>query len=122
MIGGDILARNKVVKTSNTKRKIRPALSPEAREQQMISLAVDLAEQQLLDGTASSQVITHFLKLGTAKERLELEKLQNENDLTKAKTEAIKSEESKEELYKEAINAFRVYGGYGKSHEEYLDD
>jgi len=94
-------------------KKLRPALTPEARENQMISLAVDLAEKQLLEGTASSQVITHYLKLGTMKERLEMEKLEKENELLRAKTEAIQSAQRMEELYEKAINAMRDYGGMG---------
>lgn len=95
----------------------RPALSPEARENQMIALAVDLAEQQLREGTASSQVITHFLKLGTTKAELEKEKLQLENELTKAKTESVKSMKRSEELMAEAIKAFRNYSGNGDPDE-----
>ncbi len=94
-------------------KKRRPALSPEARENQMISLAVDLAEQQLMDGTASSQVITHYLKLGSTKERLEKEKLEQENALLKAKTEALQSAQRVEELYTNALAAMRSYGGSG---------
>lgn len=97
----------------------RPALSPEARENQMISLAVDLAEQQLRDGTASSQVITHFLKLGTTKAELEKEKLARENQLLKAKTESIESQKRIEELYTNALNAMRRYSGQGEPDEYY---
>lgn len=96
---------------TETTRNSRRALTPEGRENQLVALAVNLAEQQLRDGTASSQVITHYLKLGTAKERLEREKLEQENELLKAKTEAIKSEQRIEELYEEAINAMKSYGG-----------
>lgn len=92
-------------------RKIKPALSPEARENQMISLAVDLAERQLIEGTASSQVITHYLKLGTMKEQLEREKLEKENELLRAKTEALQSAQHIEELYADAIKAMRSYSG-----------
>ena len=92
-------------------KDVRPALTPEARENQMISYAVDLAEKQLREGTASSQVITHYLKLGSTKERLEKEKLEEENKLLKAKTEAIKSQKRVEELYTNAINAMRSYSG-----------
>lgn len=91
------------------KRKTPPATSPEARENQMIALAIDLAEKQLSEGTASSQVITHFLKLGTTKENLEKEKLQRENELLKAKTESLQSQKRVEELYEEAIKAIRSY-------------
>ena len=88
----------------------RPALTPEARENQLISLAIDLAEQQLRDGTASSQVITHYLKLGSTKEKLEREKLKNENELLKAKTDNLASQKHVEELYENALQAMRSYG------------
>lgn len=111
------------VKATGSKRAIRPALSPEARENQMISLAVDLAEKQLQEGTASSQVITHFLKLGTTKAQLEKEKLAKENALLTAKTESLQSERRIEELYTNAINAMRRYGGHGgeEDYDEYED-
>ncbi len=92
--------------------KRRPALSTEARENQMIALAVDLAEKQLIEGSASSQVITHFLKLATTKERLEREKLEEENKLLRAKTEAMQSAKHVEELYSDAIAAMRRYSGH----------
>ena len=96
-------------------RKSRPALTPEARENQLIALAIDRAEQQLLDGTASSQVITHYLKLGSTKERLEREKLERENELLRAKAESIQSAQRIEELYKNALDAMRSYRGEGDS-------
>jgi hypothetical protein len=96
---------------------MRPALSPEARESQMISLAVDLAEQQLRDGTASSQVITHYLKLGTTKAELEKEKLKRENKVLEAKAKAIESAEEMKVLYDNAIKAMRNYAGYGDPDE-----
>jgi hypothetical protein len=98
--------------TSN-RRTSRPALTPEAKENQMIALAVDLAEQQLREGTASSQVITHFLKLGSTKERLEKEKLEKENELLRAKTEAIQSQGEMKEMYEAALNAMKRYSGHG---------
>lgn len=98
-------------KKSKTYSKFRPALSADAREEQMISLAIDVAEQQLRDGTASSQVITHYLKLGTAKTRLEMEKLKKENELLVAKAEAIQSAKRVEELYENAMKAMRSYQG-----------
>ena len=105
------MPRIKKTNSSNTDRKIRPALTPEARENQLIALAVDLVEQRLLDGTASSQETTHFLKLGSMRNRLEMEKLEEENRLLKAKTESIQSQKKSEELFLEAINAFRSYSG-----------
>lgn len=107
------------VSPASPTRKIRPALTPEARENQMISLAVDLAERQLQEGTASSQVITHYLKLGSMKERLEREKLEEENKLLRAKTEALQSQKRIEELYASAISAMRKYSGQGDPDEEY---
>ena len=68
----------KVRGSSNSSRERRPALTPEARENQLISLAVDLAEKQLQEGTASSQVITHYLKLGSTKEKIEKEILEKQ--------------------------------------------
>lgn len=98
-------------------KKGRPALSPEARENQLISLAVDLAEQQLRDGTASSQVITHFLKLGTTRAELEKEKIIRENKVLEAKAKAIESSEEVKELYENALKAMRNYAGYGDPDE-----
>lgn len=88
-----------------------PALSQEARENQLISLAVNLAEQQLREGTASAQVITHYLKLGSTKERLEKEMMQEQKKLLEAKTEALQSAKHVEELYSNALNAMRSYSG-----------
>lgn len=113
------MAKVKKADSKNTARKIRPALTPEARENQMIALAVDLVEQRLLDGTASSQETTHFLKLGSMKNRLEMEKLQEENRLLKARTEALQSAKRVEELYSEAIKAMRRYSGQGSDDDEY---
>ena len=96
---------------TNSKRKSPPARTPEERENQLISRAVDLAEKQLMEGTASSQVITHFLKLGTARERLEREMLQKQMDHITAKIDAIKAAEQRDELYAEAIRAMQRYSG-----------
>ena len=100
-------------KKEEPKRRRPPATTPEARENQLIALAVDLAEQQLSEGTASSQVISHYLKLASSKERLEKERLTHEVELLKAKTEAIHSAKRVEELYKEALNAMKAYSGQG---------
>ena len=103
--------------SSEPKRRIRPALTPEARENQMISLAEDLAEKQLLEGTASAQVITHYLKLGTTKARLELEREKKEIEMIEAKTENLQSAKRMEELYAEALNAMRNYSGQRSSED-----
>ena len=97
-------------------REISPALTPQAQENRMINLAVNLAEQQLVDGRASSQVICHFLKLGTEKELLERERLRNENNLLEAKTKSLGSLDQIETLYENAIRAFKTYHG---EEEEY---
>lgn len=89
----------------------RPAMNDEARENQMIALAVNLAEKQLMEGTASSQVIVHYLKLGSMREKIEKEILEKQKDLIDAKTESIKSAQRIEELYSQALNAMREYSG-----------
>ena len=98
-------------------RKRPPAKTPEGQENHMISLAVDLAEQQLREGTASTAVISHYLKLGSTRERLEREKLIEENKLLKAKTEALESAARAEEMFAKAIEAMRKYSGSGDSDE-----
>lgn len=115
------MAKRKVTSTNEERKRIRPALSPEAQENQMISLAYDRAMEQLLDGTASSQVITHFLKLGSMKERLEREKLEEENKLLRAKTESLQSARQAEESYKKVLQAMRKYSGQSDYEEEDYD-
>ena len=105
--------------TTTTARPRRPALTPEARENQLISLAVDLAEKQLEEGTASSQVITHYLKLGSTREKLERERLEEENKLLRAKTKALEDTKEMKELYLDALKAMRSYQGAGEPDEGY---
>lgn len=100
--------------TQNDK-PMRPALDPERREQQLISLAVDLVERRLRDGTASSQETTHFLKLASQKNQIELERAKLENELIKAKTQNIRDQADMKTLYNEAIAAMRRYSGHGGS-------
>lgn len=104
---------------SNRRRAIRPATTPENRESQLISMATDLVEKQLQDGSASAQVITHYLKLGSTRERLEQERLARENELLRAKVETLASGKRSEELYEAALNAMRKYAGQD---EEFYDD
>lgn len=105
-----------------TLTKQRPALDPEARENQLIALAINLAEKQLIEGTASSQVITHYLKLGSTKERIEKEILEKQKDLITAKTEAIQSAKRVEELYANALEAMRTYSGHSREDQEADED
>lgn len=105
------MKKAKAVNSSDSLRRMRPALSPESRENQMISLAMDLAEQQLRDGTASSQLITEFVKRGSTKARLEKEILEEQKSLITAKTQSLQSAQRIEELYTKAMEAFRSYSG-----------
>lgn len=100
-------------------RRRKPALTPEARENQMISLAVNLAEQRMMDGTASSQLIVHYLKMAADQEKRKLENqlLETQVELAKAKTSQIESEQRTEELYAQAIEAMKRYGG--QTEDEY---
>lgn len=93
------------------RRRRKPATSPEQREGEMVSLASDLAEEQIRGGTASSQVITHFLKLGSSRERLEQERIRHENELMEVKKEAMAGQARVEELYRSALDAMRSYSG-----------
>ena len=108
----------KKAKSNAPSVKRRKASTPEAREDQLIALAVDLAEQQLRDGTASAQVISHFLKLGSTKDRLEKEILSEQKKLIKAKTEALESAKHAEELYTQAIKAMHIYSGASSEEDE----
>ena len=107
---------------SNNKRPVsRPATTDENRERQLSSIAYDLAEKQLLDGTASAQTINHFLKAGSSREKLEHQKLDKDNQLLKAKVEALESAKRVEELYSEALKAMRTYAGQDDLDEEAED-
>lgn len=112
------MAKVKTTNASDTSSKLKPALTPEARENQLIFLATELAEQQLREGTASSQVITHYLKLGSTKERIEKEILEKQKELISAKTEALQSTKRMEQLYAEAIAAMRRYSGNGGDEDD----
>ncbi|MET0786488.1 MAG: hypothetical protein ABWY25_07280 [Paenisporosarcina sp.] len=98
------------------RRRGRPATTPENRENQLVSLAIDLAEKQLSEGTASAQVISHYLKLGSTREQLEQERLSRENQLLTAKVESMASAKRVEELYAAALNAMRTYAGQDIEH------
>ena len=106
------------IKRSNQVKPRRPASSPEKREQQLVSLAVNLAERQLVEGTASAQVISHYLKMGSSRERLEQSRLEQENALLQAKIEQLNSAKRVEELYSDALNAMRTYSGQTQEEPE----
>ncbi len=116
------MAKRTKTTSKDTQKKMRPAITPEARENQMIALAVDLAEKQLIEGTASSQVITHYLKLATTKEKIEREILEKQKELIVAKTENLQSAKRIEELYSNALKAMQNYSGQSCSMEDDEDD
>lgn len=104
---------------SDCKRTMRPGLTPESREDQCIALAMNLAEKQLREGTASSQLITEFVKRGSPKEKTERAILEKQKELIEAKTQSIQSAKRVEELYSNAMDAFRRYSGYNEPDEKY---
>lgn len=114
------MARRKAAE--GERRRRRPATSPEARENELVSYAADLAEEQILGGTASSQVITHFLKLGSSREKLEQARLKHENELLQVKKEAMEGQKRVEELYMAALDAMRSYSGAAPQLESGLDE
>lgn len=113
------MARMKTATQTNREpqQKRRPALSPEAREAYMADLAMKVVEQRMLDGTASSQETTHFLKLVSSKTKLENERLAEENKLLRAKTEALEKQKKDSVDYQEVIRALRSYNGTGDEDE-----
>ena len=116
------MAKRGITDTPEERSRRPPATTPEARENQLIALAVDLAEKQMMDGTASSQVITHYLKLGSSREKLEQQRIALENELVQAKTKAITSHEKMEVLYTEAMEAMRSYTGQAPIERRGEDD
>lgn len=111
------MAKGKSKNPDNSPIGMRPGLTPEAEENQLIALATNLVKQRLIEGTASSQEITHFLKLGSTKARLENERLIEENKLLRAKTNAIESAEDRSEQYAEVLKALKSYRGSSDSDE-----
>lgn len=110
------MARARAPNSSGRRR--RPATSPEVREIEISSQAYDLAEEQIKQGTASSQVITHFLKMGSTRERLEQQRIEHENELLQVKRQAIESQQRIEELYVDAIRAMKSYSGSETQEDE----
>lgn len=103
-------------------RRRKPATTPEAREQELVSLAFDLAERQIREGTASSQVITHFVKAGSIRERLEQQRITHENEMTQVKIDAMRQAEAREAVYEEALKAMRAYSGQEPAPDESHDE
>ena len=114
------MARVKAVNSSDDLPKMRPALSPEARMGQLTALAVDLVEKRLREGTASSQETTTFLKYAANTREIELRNklLEAQAEMAIAKKEALQSQKKSEEMFAEAIKAFRIYSGNGRGDED----
>lgn len=112
--------RKKVTEPINDTRH-KPAITPEQEENEMIALAIDATRQRIMNGTASSAELVHYLKLGTVKARLENDKLREENELLKAKTSAIQSTGDYEKKFQEVLDALKMYRGETDD-EEYYDD
>ena len=107
------MPKRRVITTTSLEDKptLRPAITPEGREQQLIALAMDLAEQRLLDGTASAQEVTHFLKLGSTKNKLEVEKLKKETELLETGKQSIEVSARMDKMYEDAMRAMQTYKG-----------
>jgi hypothetical protein len=100
------------------RKKNRGSMTPEERENMCTSLAYDLVEQRLRDGTATAAETVHFLKLGSSREKLERQLMEQKRELEAAKTEAYASSKNSEELLREAIKAFTSYRGAGSDEDE----
>lgn len=116
------MARRKAIDSTEPPKSLPPALTLEGRENQLIALAMDLAERRMLEGTASSQEVTHFLKLGSSKAVLERDKLREENKLLRAKTESLQAQRSNEELLAKALKVLRGYRGEDEGEDDDYPD
>lgn len=119
------MARRKAIDFTEDLEKpksLPPVLTVEGRENQLIAAAYDLAEQRILNGTASSQELTYFLKAGSSEMRLKLKKLEEENTLLRAKTAALEAQVNNEALLERALKAFRSYRGEGEGEDEDEED
>lgn len=113
---------DRINESENKSARRRPATTPEERENQLIEAATDLAEKQLRDGSASAQVVTHFLKLGSSREKLEQERIRNENDLLVTKREVLDAQQQMGTLIEDALAAMRKYQGVNKMERDDEDD
>lgn len=112
------MSKRKATESTETPKSLPPALTLEGRENQLIAASYDLVEKRILEGTASSQEVTYFLKAGSSKMRLEMEKLREENKLLRAKTDALQAQISNEALLDKALKAFRSYRGDDEEDED----
>lgn len=116
------MAKRKATEPAELPKSLPPTLTVEGRENQLIAAAYDLAEKRILEGTASSQELTYFLKAGSSKMKYELEHLREENKLLRAKTESLQAQRSNEELLSKALKALRGYRGEDEGEEDEYQD
>ena len=116
------MAKHKAIDPAERPKSLPPALTLEGRENQLIAATYDLVERRILEGTASSQETTYFLKAGSSQMRLKLMNLEEENKLLRAKTEALQAQVSNEALMEKALKAFRSYRGEDEGEEEVYDE
>lgn len=110
--------KRKTTEEQVSRRPRRRAQTPEERENQLIALALDRVEERMLNGTASGQEYVQFIRMASSKARAENEKLKLELDLIKAKTENLRQQQRTEELFANAISAFKRYSGAGSDDED----
>ena len=115
------MARRAAIESTEPIQSLPPSLTTEGRENHLIAAAYDLVEKRILEGTASSQEVTYFLKAGSSKAKLENEKLKEENKLLRAKTEQLQAQVNNEALLERALKAFRSYRGEEEEDEVYAD-
>ena len=115
------MAKRKAIESTEPPKSLPPVLTVEGRENQLIAAAYDLAEQRILNGTASSQELTYFLKQGSSEMKLRLKNLEEENKHLRAKTAALEAQISNEALLDKALRAFRSYRGEGEDDDEVID-
>lgn len=116
------MSKRKAIEPAEQPKSLPPTLTVKGREDQLIAAAYDLAEKRILEGTASSQELTYFLKMGSSRTALENDKLREENKLLRAKTEALQAQISNEALLDKALKAFRSYRGEDEDEDdEYAD-
>ena len=116
------MAKRAAMEPTEQPKTLPPVLTDEGREKQLIAAAYDLAEKRILEGTASSQELTYFLKAGSSEMRLRLKKLEEENTLLRAKTEALQAQVNNEQLLEKALKAFRSYRGEDEGEEDEYED
>ena len=118
LTGKPIERQKESTKAKIIKRRQAPGSTVESRENQIARLAYDLVEKRIRNGTATSQEVVYFLRMGSSQSQLEKQKLESENKLLEAKTDALESQRKIEELYERAIKSMALYQGRGGVDDE----